>query len=635
MTTTSTRGKFFFEASAHLQTLLGRELITGEELAIIELVKNAYDSGAKSVSVTIRPPSAKEPGEIIILDDGGGMGLDQFERSFMFAGYSTKTAAKGPGGRTQTGEKGIGAFAADRLGATLTVLTKTRSDPNALRVDIDWKGFDDRTKRFGDVSAPYKEVPPPSELERSGTMLSIRSLRQSWERSRLEGLKSAMSQLLDPYAGPADFAIDLQVVGSPKISGQIHRNKIKNSDIQIDFKINEKGVATRRIGGTLYGNKLASAKKQPAYKAKELRGLHGRFFYFINRPRKEDTEGALSGVQVFRDGFRIEPMGSGRADWLGIEEQRAKRAGHAHIVPSRLFGFVSISRATNPGLRDTTSREALVESPAVQELLDTLKDELEFLAETIQVDVAEPRWKESRTKQALALEQARLQSLSILSSGLGHEMRQPLQSIRMEAENISLRLQQLGIGDPDITAAQQSIDNGIRRIDRNINLIASIATGDLAESETLDAAEVVKEQTAFLASRCASKGIELNMRLPSGLAVKSNETLIGIVLINLIQNSIEAFQNTSDDRKKKIITVSTFRAHASSVGFKVEDNAGGIPKSIIPKIFKRFTTQKTGGWGVGLYNCKLFLESHGGTISFDTKEGKGTTFTFTLPKAVG
>ena len=46
-----------FEASAYLQTLIGRELIRGEDLALIELVKNAYDSGAHNVIVTVRPPT--------------------------------------------------------------------------------------------------------------------------------------------------------------------------------------------------------------------------------------------------------------------------------------------------------------------------------------------------------------------------------------------------------------------------------------------------------------------------------------------------------------------------------------------------------------------------------------------------
>ncbi len=61
-----------FEASAYLQTLIGRELFRSQELAVVELVKNAYDSGAETVDVLITVPSAKGPGEIVVRDNGDG-----------------------------------------------------------------------------------------------------------------------------------------------------------------------------------------------------------------------------------------------------------------------------------------------------------------------------------------------------------------------------------------------------------------------------------------------------------------------------------------------------------------------------------------------------------------------------------
>jgi HSP90 family molecular chaperone len=71
-----------FKASAHLQRLIGRELFRSEELAILELVKNAYDSGATRVEVSIQPPSERTPSEIVIKDNGSGMTLDKFRNTF-------------------------------------------------------------------------------------------------------------------------------------------------------------------------------------------------------------------------------------------------------------------------------------------------------------------------------------------------------------------------------------------------------------------------------------------------------------------------------------------------------------------------------------------------------------------------
>jgi hypothetical protein len=165
--------EFQFEASAYLQTLMGRELIRSEELALIELIKNSYDSGAKSVLITIRQPSTREPGEISLLDDGAGMDIEQFRQSYMFAGYSEKGTSPRSAGRIQTGEKGIGRFAADRLGKRLTVVTKSASQSLALKVEIDWTKFSDRRKKFSDVSVPYRQVQPPVALGTSGTLLTI------------------------------------------------------------------------------------------------------------------------------------------------------------------------------------------------------------------------------------------------------------------------------------------------------------------------------------------------------------------------------------------------------------------------------------------------------------------------------
>ena len=75
-----------FDVSANLQKLVGEELVTNEEMAVIELVKNAYDSGARSVNITVQPETAREPAYIEIRDDGPGMSLEEFNRIFMFAG---------------------------------------------------------------------------------------------------------------------------------------------------------------------------------------------------------------------------------------------------------------------------------------------------------------------------------------------------------------------------------------------------------------------------------------------------------------------------------------------------------------------------------------------------------------------
>ena len=144
-----------FEASAYLQTLIGRELIRSQEAAVVELVKNAYDSGAQSVLIRISSPTEKRPGSIEVIDDGSGMDMAQLRKTFMVAGYSERPDEVTTSTRVPTGEKGIGRFASDRLGTRLIVETKTVGKTEGIAVDIDWTAFANRKKRFNEISVPY------------------------------------------------------------------------------------------------------------------------------------------------------------------------------------------------------------------------------------------------------------------------------------------------------------------------------------------------------------------------------------------------------------------------------------------------------------------------------------------------
>ena len=331
-----------FEASAYLQTLIGRELIRNQEAAVVELVKNAYDSGARSVLVRITPATERHPGSIEVIDDGSGMDIPTLRKIFMVAGYSERPEEVGESNRVPTGEKGIGRFASDRLGTRLLVETKTSGKSEGVVVEIDWTAFSNRKKHFIEISAPYYRRPIPAiPKDSSGTRLTITGLREDWDRRAIQSLRGTLSELLNPFEAPAEFVIELNITGSPSLSGPVQSTPVEDADFDLRFSIKPGGVVERKLRTA--GN-TTTQDKAVTFDAEPLEGLFGRFEYYIKRPSSRQVHGRTAGVVVYRDGFRVEPFGSSRADWLGIGEKRAKRAGHAHIVPSRLFGFVSISR---------------------------------------------------------------------------------------------------------------------------------------------------------------------------------------------------------------------------------------------------------------------------------------------------
>jgi len=111
------RGRLTFSVEARLLRELGERLVRSPEVAIVELVKNAYDADASRC--TLR----HESGSIWVEDDGHGMTLDEFRTVWMRVGTSSKesTATSRRFGRETTGEKGIGRFAVRFLGPSLAL----------------------------------------------------------------------------------------------------------------------------------------------------------------------------------------------------------------------------------------------------------------------------------------------------------------------------------------------------------------------------------------------------------------------------------------------------------------------------------------------------------------------------------
>ena len=615
-----------FEASAHLQRLIGRDLIPNDEMAIVELVKNAYDSGAKHVHIYVQSTTEREPGLIRITDDGSGMSKADVSKSFMFAGYSQRPDEVRGASRISTGEKGIGRFAADKLGDTLNVYTKTAQSKNGLRLTIHWKDFENRLKRFNEVEASYatSRVPGLGSGD-SGTVLEITGLRGRWDADKIASLRTDLSDLLNPYARPKDFEIAVEIAGSRRLGPQLIEPLKPEADWSMEISIAGERihrVVRRRGQRAPIEDQRGSSPADLAY----LRGLKARFLHFDKRPSKKVSKGLAPGVRVYRDGFRIEPFGSRSADWLHIAETRAKRAGHAHVVPSRLFGFVEISRTLNPELADTTSRQALLDTSTARNLVTVLRSQVDSLGDLFR-SRAEPRWTENRRRRAIEVEQARLHTLGVMSFGLAHELRQPLQTIRSEAHNIQTKLTQLGTTDEDIDAAQAAIDRGVDRIDQNIALVSAISKGSVTDKTKCDLADLVQKEASLFRPRCHAFGIQLKVESPASQEATVNQFAVYTVLINYLQNALEAVEASGRPGRITLTLTKTGGQHYITV----EDNGEGVSKDIQSKLFKRFATKKTGGMGVGLYYCKTIVESHGGKVGFDSEDGKGARFRAEFP----
>ncbi|ESZ71651.1 hypothetical protein X726_28165 [Mesorhizobium sp. L103C105A0] len=154
-------GTISFTIESRILRELGERLVKQPEVAVVELIKNAYDADAIECTVDYDPPRS-----ITVADDGSGMTLDRFTNGWMRIGTSSKEAIRFSDvySRLITGEKGIGRFAVRFLGRALKLESVADDADRGVRTRLtatfDWPKFD-RHEDLGKVQVPYvlTEVP--------------------------------------------------------------------------------------------------------------------------------------------------------------------------------------------------------------------------------------------------------------------------------------------------------------------------------------------------------------------------------------------------------------------------------------------------------------------------------------------
>ena len=155
-------GAMILRPRAHILRRIGDELISRETVAVIELVKNAYDADATRVLVRFQGPLEIGQGRIEVIDNGHGMSLETIQTTWMEPAtlFRKRQQRSEQYGRRVLGEKGIGRFAASRLANTLEVVTRRAGEGREIRVLFDWSQFDDEQKYLDQVAVLWEEAEP-------------------------------------------------------------------------------------------------------------------------------------------------------------------------------------------------------------------------------------------------------------------------------------------------------------------------------------------------------------------------------------------------------------------------------------------------------------------------------------------
>lgn len=245
-------------------------------------------------------------------------------------------------------------------------------------------------------------------------------------------------------------------------------------------------------------------------------------------------------------------------------------------------------------------------------------------------------------------------SLGELTAGIAHEIQNPLNFVtnfsEVNVELITELEQGMGAGNfdevlsiaKDIRENELKINHHGKRADAIVKGMLQHSRNSVGEKTPTDINALADEylRLAYHGYRAKDKDANISLHTEFDNAIGKISVIpqdIGRVLLNLYNN---AFYAVSTGKQASVygadyhptVSVSTRRLE-NKVQVNISDNGNGIPEKVLDKIFQPFfTTKPTGqGTGLGLSLAYDIVKAHGGTISMETIEGEGTTFTIALP----
>ena len=228
---------------------------------------------------------------------------------------------------------------------------------------------------------------------------------------------------------------------------------------------------------------------------------------------------------------------------------------------------------------------------------------------------------------------SRLTAMGEMATGFAHELNQPLAAITNYMGGIVRRVEAGNIRDADLSRILREVSDQAHRAGAIIRRIRKFVNKEETPKVPIAINSTIEEVVALAKGDFLEHNVEINLDLaddpPFTLA---DPVQIQQVILNLVRNGIDAIREAKP--ALRWVTISTRMAENGGVEVSVSDTGTGIPASVMPHLFEPFFSTKESGMGIGLLVCNKIIEEHGGEIIVNSKEGVGTTISFTLASAL-
>jgi signal transduction histidine kinase len=658
-----------FRPRARLLILLGDQLIRDPEIAVFELVKNAYDADSKSATVIMSNVDDPKRGSIVVRDSGAGMDWETVTEVWLEPGTDYRVQERKTGKRTPRfnrlpiGEKGVGRFAAHKLGERIALVSRREGNPEVV-VEFDWKRFLSG-KHLSDVPVTVRERDPEIfQGDKTGTRIEITQLRHQWTRGMVRDLARAVTSICSPFEESGSFKTRVVLKDNQDwLKGLLTLEDLKRyalfsavctiSGDQLRYQYRfEPWEAMDRVvlrEKKVEGREALSLSRRDGSKIDlgkfEIGPVKMDLLIFDLDPQVlalgvTDKKGLREylrqngGIRVYRDGIRVYDYGEPGNDWLDLGGRRVNVPA-LRISNNLVMGAVSLDLANSSALVEKTNREGFVED-----------DAFSVFREAVLYAVTQIEWERQEDKERIRSaysgkksKEPVIEDLTAIRKLAGEkdldgELTEHLDRIEKQFLEIRDRFLVSASAGLSLTVVIHEVEKGVKELlnaveeDNSSRRVKELAKhlADLIEGFAALArgSGTRRERASALISR-ALFNTELRLkhhhighevRLEQGdFEAPCSRRLIISTLMNIVDNSIWWLRNKWGEDGRKRLYIGTSRYPSKGGAIVIADNGPGFsdpPEYLTAPFFSR----KPDGSGLGLHIADQVMRVNGGRLDF-------------------
>ena len=218
-----------------------------------------------------------------------------------------------------------------------------------------------------------------------------------------------------------------------------------------------------------------------------------------------------------------------------------------------------------------------------------------------------------------------------LSASIAHELNQPLGASNLNIQFLKMNLEK-GVINPELgKEVLDSLEEDNKRAAAIVKSLRSIFTEVDSNAEEVQLGNLIDKVLEIVKPELKSKNIQIQLQVDDELLIKVNSSEIEQVILNLLNNAIQALGNSGTLQRR--IVINAIKS-GQLIRLSVSDNGAGVPVEFKSQLFELLSTTKQTGMGLGLWLCKHIVTRYGGSISYEDEIGGGARFVVELPSAI-